>query len=349
MKFKTALLSVLVLALASCASNRTKENQDGRIKVIFETDLGNDVDDALAMDMLHKYIDDGRIEVLAIMLNKNGKAPVEYADILNTWYGHNDIPIGVIRNGADCETDAVNYAQAVCNLVDSEGNPVFSRSLASYSDLPDAHTLYRKILAGQPDSSVVIVSVGFSTNLARLLDTPGDDISSETGKELVASKVKLLTTMAGCFNNPELCEYNVVKDIPAARKVFEEWPGKVVTSPFEVGVDILYPASSIENDFGWAGMYHPVVEAYKSYLPMPYDRPAWDLTALLYAVEGDGMFSLSPAGWIKVMDDGSTAFSEDPSGNRYYLQTDKAQNDAIREYFVSLIPAVPRKYSPAVK
>jgi len=37
--------------------------------------------------------------------------------------------------------------------------------------LPDAHTLYRKILAKQPDSSVTIISIGFSTNIARLLLT----------------------------------------------------------------------------------------------------------------------------------------------------------------------------------
>lgn len=30
-----------------------------------------------------------------------------------------------------------------------------------------------------------------------------------------ATKVKLLCTMVGCFNNPNLYEYNVVKDIPA--------------------------------------------------------------------------------------------------------------------------------------
>lgn len=343
MKVRIVLLSVLMLALASCWSNSGKSDSSDKIKIIFETDLGNDVDDALAMDMLHKYIDDGRIEVLAIMINKNGEAPAEYADILNTWYGHSDIPIGIIRNGADCETDAVNYAQAVCDIKDKEGRPMFRRSLSEYSSLPDAHKLYRKILSEQPDSSVVIVSVGFSTNLSRLLDSQSDEYSVMSGRELVASKVKELVTMAGCFNNPELCEYNVVKDVPAARNVFEDWPGRVVTSPFEVGIKILYPASSIENDFGWTGC-HPVVEAYKSYQKMPYDRPTWDLTSLLYAVEGDGMFSLSPSGHIKVNDNGSTAFVEDAKGDRHYLVTDAQQDSMIRNYFVEFISSVPVKY-----
>lgn len=334
--------AAILLALVSC-KNTTDQGSGDRIKVILETDIGNDVDDALAMDMLHKYIDAGTIDVLAIMINKNGEAPAEFTDILNTWYGHSDIPIGVIRNGADCETDAINYAQAVCNMKDGDGKPLFKRSMDSYSDLPDAHLLYRKILSEQPDSSVVIVSIGFSTNLERLMDTRADEYSALTGMELIDSKVRLLVTMAGCFNNPDLHEYNVVKDIPAARKVFEKWPGTIVTSPFEVGIDILYPGSSIENDFGWTDS-HPVVAAYESYLPMPYDRPTWDLTALLYAAGHDDMFSLSPAGDIAVSAEGSTSFTENPAGKRYYMMTDKVRNKAIQEYFVDLITQVPANF-----
>lgn len=331
--------AAVLLAIASCTNPARQENDD-RIRVILETDIGNDIDDALAMDMMHKYIDSGEIDVLAIMINKNGEASTEFTDIFDTWYGHPDIPLGIIRNGADCETDAVNYAQAVCGMKNEAGEPLFSRSLDSWTDLPDAYLLYRKILAGQPDSSVVIVSVGFSTNLARLMETPADEYSPMTGMELVASKVKLLVTMAGCFNNPELYEYNVVKDIPSAKKVFEEWPGTIVTSPFEVGIGILYPGSSIENDFGWTSS-HPLVEAYKSYLPMPYDRPSWDLTALLYAAGREDMFSVSPAGNISVSDKGATFFEEDRNGKRHYLMTDEAMDKAIRDYFVDLITQIP--------
>lgn len=74
--------------------------------------------------------------------------------------------------------------------------------------------------------------------------------------------------MGGCFDNSNPLEYNVVKDIPAAQKVFAEWPTRLVTSPFEVGIKINYPASSIEKDFQWATV-HPMVEAYKSYQKCP--------------------------------------------------------------------------------
>ena len=340
MKRVLTLLAV-VSTLFGCG-NKPKETakDSGVVNLIMETDLGNDVDDALAMDMLYKYLDAGKINLMAVNLNKEGTAPAEYTDILNTWYGYPDIPIGVIRDGADCENDAINYAKAVVMLKDSTGAPAFARTLKEYDTLPDAHILYRKLLAEAEDESVVIASVGFSTNLIRLLETPADEYSELNGKDLVAKKVRLLVTMAGDFEDPSIHEYNVVKDIPAAKIIFGEWPTPVVTSPFEVGIKIQYPASSIENDFGWAGT-HPVVEAYKAYQPMPYDRPTWDLTAILYAVEGGDWFSLSPAGDITVTEEGSTLFTPNENGTRRYLSVDPDQAEAIKARFIEMITSVP--------
>lgn len=338
---KKLLFAVAVVASVLTACGRKSAgNAEAPLTVIIETDLGNDVDDALALDLLYKYQDAGKIRLLAVNLNKNGQAPAEYADILNTWYGYPDTPIGIIRDGADCETDAVNYAKAVVDLKDSLGNPLFARSHPDYDKYPEAVTLYRKLLSGEPDNSVVIASVGFSTNLIRLLETPADEFSPLTGKELVEKKVKLLVTMAGCFNDPSLHEYNVVKDIPAAKVIFGEWPSPVVTSPFEVGIQIQYPATSIENDFGWAPQ-HPVVEAYKAYLPMPYDRPTWDPTAVLYAVEGGDWFTVSEPGRIVVTDEGSTLFEADEAGTRRYLSVTEEQAKAILDHFVEVITAEP--------
>lgn len=346
-KSKLYLIGLLVWALSSCTS---KKQQIAEVipnvpKIILETDIGNDVDDALALDMLYKYLDEKKIDLLGITLNKEGTYPAEYTDIMNTWYGYPQIPIGIIHNGADCENDATNYAKAVCLIRKDNGESAFKRSLeGDYNQLPEAPALYRKLLAQQPDSSVTVISVGFSTNLARLLDTPADRISPLTGKELVAQKVKLLCTMAGCFNNPDLFEYNVVKDIPAAKKVFSEWPTTLVTSPFEVGIAIHYPGSSIENDFRWAPL-HPMAEAYKSYQQMPYDRPTWDLTSVLYAVEGPSYFTVSRAGKINVTDQGATEFTPDTTGNRYYLAVDSIQAENIKQYFVRLVTKQPAHFN----
>lgn len=310
------------------------------MRVIFETDMGNDVDDALAIDMLYKYADAGRVKLLAVMLDKEGVAQAEYVDVLNTWYGYPRLPIGIVRNGAKCN-DLPNYAQAVCNMRDALGQPLFKRSRHDYASLPDAHVLYRELLAHQPDHSVTIIATGFSTNLARLLETGPDRFSPLTGRQLVERKVARLVMMAGDMSNPESAEFNVVKDIDAARVVFETWPTPLVTSPFEVGECIKYPGASIEKDFSWAA-HHPVVEGYKAYQQMPYDRPTWDLTAVLYAVEGGQWFGLSPCGHITVSDKGGTTFHEDAQATRQYLTVTPQQAQAIRQYFVEVITKEPR-------
>lgn len=62
-------------------------------------------------------------------------------------------------------------------------------------------TLYRRLLAESPDSSVVVVSVGFSTNLGRLLESWGDKYSPLDGIELVKRKVKFCSVMGGSFGD----------------------------------------------------------------------------------------------------------------------------------------------------
>ena len=108
--------------------------------------------------------------------------------------------------------------------------------------------LLREVLANQPDQSVVIVQVGFSTNLAQLLDTRADEHSDLEGVELISRKVKHISIMAGTFtpiNNETHLEYNIVQDIRSAQKLAEEWPTPIYWSGFEVGLAIRYPAVSI--------------------------------------------------------------------------------------------------------
>lgn len=335
------LSEIWTLAAAMCLLSACAPKPDGEqtapVKVILETDMGNDVDDAMALDMLFKYANEGKVDILGISSNKRDEGSVEFIDALTSWYGSPQIPIGRVEDGVPCD-DAVNYALLTVNMTDSVGNPLFPQSHATDGHIIPAVEMYRKVLAEQPDSSVTVISVGFSTNLARLLESPDD-------KELVARKVNRLVMMGGDFENNDpadslarFCEYNIVKDIEAARKVFEQWPSEIVTSPFELGIDICYPASSIENDFV-SDVPNPVVEAYKVYLPMPYDRPTWDLTSVLYAIEGEGeYFTLSEPGTITVEPRGGTLFTPNSAGRHRHLTTDSIRKANILARFLELIP-----------
>ena len=260
---KFCLLIVCVGAVMSCGRDRDAGTQVPYI--IFETDMGNDIDDAMALDMLYKYVDAGKARLLAVTINKEGTAPAEFVDIMGTWYGYPDVPVGIIRGGADCETDAVNYAKAVVRMKSDDGSPLFERSCSGYENYPDAYILYRKILAGMPDNSVTVVSVGFSTNLARLLETSADEYSPLSGKELVARKVKMLCAMGGCMSDRDFYEYNIVKDIESAKKVFEEWPTALVTSPFEVGIGIEFAVVALADNRQYRNFKHDGMQPRASY------------------------------------------------------------------------------------
>jgi inosine-uridine nucleoside N-ribohydrolase len=294
------------------------------VPLIFDTDIGNDVDDALALAIIHSLESRGEAKLLAVTITKDNRFAAPYIDIVNTFYKRPNVPIGMVRNGKT-PNDAP-MIQAPVERKTPAGAFVYPRRLADSAAAPDAVEVLRKALAGAPDHSVVIAQVGFSTNLARLL---------AADRDLVARKVRLLSTMFGHFpiGQPE---YNVKTDIPAAQKLVADWPTPIVFSGFEIGQALLFPATSIEHDFAWAPE-HPVVDAYRAYMKMPYDRPTWDLTSVLYGVRPDAKyFNLSAPGRVTVDEKGQTHFAEAAGGPHRYLILDPAQKPRTLEALILL-------------
>lgn len=309
------------------------------VPLIFDTDMGNDIDDALALGVIHALQSRGECRLLAVTLSKDNAFAAPFVDLVNTFYGRPDIPIGVVRGGKTPEDS--NYIRLPAEARDGD-RLRYPRKLQSGGDAPEAVSLLRRVLSRQPDGSVVLVVVGFSTNAARLLDSPADDWSPLPGRELVAKKVRLLSMMAGMFSQTgRQKEYNVFIDLPAAQKIFAEWPTPIVTSGFEVGQAIKYPATSIERDFSYV-THHPLREAYALYQKMPYDRETWDLTSVLYAVRPDrGYFGLSPAGTIRVDEQEITQFAPADSGRHRYLTVTPEQIARVREALIQLASQPP--------
>jgi len=301
------------------------------VPIIFDTDLGNDIDDALALAVIHALESRGEARLLAVTITKDNRWSAPFADVLNHFYGRPNIPIGVVRNGKT--PDDAPYTRIPVERKTAQGGPLYARRLNPEGQSPEAAGLIEKILGSQTDASVVIVQVGFSTNLARLLERPG-------AVDLIRRKVRFLSIMAGEFpaGKPE---YNVRIDVEAARKVFSGWPTDVVFSGFEIGLAIQYPARSIESDFRYTAN-HPIVDAYRAYKKMPYDRPTWDLTSVLYAVRPDrGYFSLSPPGRVQVDADGRTKLDPDPKGRHRYLIAGEVERARTLEALVQLASQPP--------
>jgi inosine-uridine nucleoside N-ribohydrolase len=311
-------LLLILLAAAFAAAQPTP--------VIFDTDIGNDVDDALALAIIHGLQSRGEARLLAVTITKDNRYAAPFVDLVDTFYGRPEIPVGMVRGGKTPADGPMIKVPAEARNPD--GSYLYPHRLTDGAAAPDAVAVLRRALNAAADGSVVVVQVGFSTNLAALLVSQDD-------MRLVARKVRLLSMMAGDFPlGPP--EYNIETDIPAARKVFESWPTPIVCSGHEIGQALLFPATAVERGFSWVP-HHPVADAYRNYKRMPYDRPSWDLTAALYGLRPEAhYFDLSTPGRVTVDGGGRTHFTESAGGPHRYLILRDSEKARVLEALVLL-------------
>ncbi len=323
----------LVCAFLVCTTAAAFAKNDDKVLLIVETDMGNDIDDAIAFDILYKYADAGLVDIVAIGNHKYSPTATEYIDIMNCWYGYPNIAM------ARSNTPVINIAAPDYTLP-----VVYSNVYQHHKYLPKLSTqveLYRRILAKADDNSIVFLSLGFATELAKLLDSPADDISPLTGRELVARKVKMLSIMAGSYGPKKRAEFNVVNDIPAMKKLFAEWDTPIVQNPFELGKQVMFPGSAVSEGLSWA-KHHPLADGFVNYHAMPYDRPTWDVLSAIYIFYPE-MFS-GEKGTVTVDDKGYTHFEPSASGKHTVLSllTD-AQASALLDHMKEFVLKQPKK------
>jgi inosine-uridine nucleoside N-ribohydrolase len=303
------------------------------VRLILDTDIGNDIDDTLALAAIHALSNRGEVQLLAVTITKDNPYAAVFVDVMNTYYGRPEIPIGVVRDGKTKDSTAM--LETPVEQRHSNGQPVFPRRLKSGKDAPEAVSVLRRVLAEQPDHSVTIVQIGFSTNLARL-------VKSSEGRELVEKKVKLLCLMAGNFSAKPEREYNIYTDAKAAKELLEEWPTEMIFSGFEIGITVMFPYADIEKDFQYAAN-HPVVSAFKAFAKPGEDRANYDSTAVLEAIRGDrGYFELSERGRVTLGGHDITKFTPDPQGKCRYMILKPENRARVQEALVTLASEPPQ-------
>ena len=339
------MIRVILLATAMIHCCGATFAQSSATPLIFDTDIGNDCDDVLAMGVMHALQSRGHCRLIAVTITKDHEQCAALTDAINTFYGRGDVPIGVCRSGITPQQS--RFTGLVADV--DNGIDRYPHDLRSGKDAPAAVTVLRKALAAEADGSVLIAQVGFSTNLANLLKSPADDISPLSGHELAKKKVRLLSVMAGAFtpiNGKEHLEYNVVEDISSAKILAAEWPTQIVYSGFEIGLAVPYPATSIEQDYNYVP-FHPLKVAYVLYDPPPHNRPTWDLTSVLYAVLPErGYFGLSAPGTVTVDDRGATTHAPGDNGLHRYLTLTHDQQIRVTEALVQLSSEAPHGVPP---
>jgi pyrimidine-specific ribonucleoside hydrolase len=298
---------VFFLLVCTCC-----QAQRNPVAIIFDSDMGPDYDDVGAITLLHAFADSGQAKILATVASTNFEGVAGVFNVLNTYFKRPGIPIGVPKGAAVSQRDWQHWSDTLLAN--------YPHQIKSNSDVPDATALYRKTLAAQPDNSVVIVTVGFFTNLATLLKSTPDTYSRLNGRDLVRKKVARLVSMAGKF--PAGKEFNVERDAAAAKAVFENWPTEILCSGFEIGEKIKTGLPLIQDNTIQGS---PVKDVFRISIPLAKEdsagRMSWDQTAVLVAVKGPQPCYTLRRGTVVVSGDGSNTW-KDGAGNHAYLIPD---------------------------
>jgi hypothetical protein len=281
------------------------------VRVILDTDMATDCDDAGAMAVLHALSAKGEAEILAIVTNNKGDASIGAVAALNAFYGKNDIPLGAYQE------DIVGIESSLFVQELAADTATYGHAVTTRAQVPTAVEVYRQTLANSPDGSVVIISIGHLNNLSDLLHSGPDRHSLLAGPELVKQKVARMVVMGGEYPSGKEHNFAARESATYAAHVIEEWPTPMIFTGFTLGERI-----NTGPGLATLGDSNPVRRAYAGHPsnPLKSGRASWDQTAVVAAVRGPEVFwNLSAPGRNHVQADGSNHWHDDPNGTQVYL------------------------------
>ena len=194
----TIALSVVALILIGMPHGPALIRAEGKMKVILDTDIGDDIDDAWALAFLIAHKEFEPLGVTVAYGNTPARAKIACKLLYRTKQTH--IPVAVGRKTKDHQSHQFTWAE------DFEALKPISSPAAQF--LVDMVKKYPK--------EVTVVAVGPQPNL-------GDAI--KLGPEF-ENNVKEVILMSGCVYghagspNEPIPEWNVVADVEAAQQVY---------------------------------------------------------------------------------------------------------------------------------
>ncbi|KAI8965458.1 nucleoside hydrolase [Daldinia sp. FL1419] len=326
---KSGRISLLLLLLRAISSSVAADGISNRLAkpVVIDTDIFSDVDDvgSLAVaNVLHNY---GLADLRGVAVNTHSKHGALAVSAVNTYFGNGDVPVAAIRPLT--EETFFDKRDFVLGEYASKVAHNWPRSLNDSSAAPTPVEMYREILSSAEDQSITIISIGFLTNLAELISSPPDSITTLSGTSLISTKVRELVVMGGQY--PSGKEFNFAGADPASTyDVINNWPRNVpiTYSGFELSDNIF----SGEKLADYALPDSPVLAAYQWYVGRcSTTRESWDPVTTLYGILGlDGSPELgigklfeyaNSGGHNEVSTDGSNAWVNGSSvSNQHWLK-----------------------------
>jgi len=292
------------------------------VRIIFDTDMDSDCDDAAALAMMHALADKGEANILATTVSSKHVWSAPCTDAINTFFGRPDLPIGVPKGPGPREQGS-RYARQIAEE--------FPHDLTSAEMAPDAAAVYRRVLAAQPDASVVIVTVGDLTNLRTLLESVPDEHSPLAGSALVRQKVKHWVCMGSRYPadlDPNRWG-NFKLDPDSTVKAIAGWPTLITFTGGGRFAELLATGKRL----GDLPKTNPVRRVYELYFKgEPKDRHSADQIAVVVAVRGLAHpWKLVTEGYNYIFPDGRHEWREIPNNPLHQYISALAEDVVARD------------------
>lgn len=239
--------------------------------VLLGTDFWTDCDDVAALRLLCRYAKQGVWTVDGVILN----ACMPYsAPALDGFLKREGVvcPIGIDR-------DAVDFG----------GNPPYQKRMAEVcgsrmtnEDCEEGVSLYRRLLAANPDGETDILEIGYPQVLAALLLSPPDVYSPLDGTALFVKKIRHVWVMGGNWaDGGHGKENNFSRNRRAAEGAhtfLARCPVPITFLGFEVGCTVMTRPIPEESD--------PLFRAFRDH-GSEKGRSSWDPMLVLLAASDD--------------------------------------------------------------
>ena len=310
--------------------------------VVIDTDIGGDIDDAIALVQAANYAKRGEGKLLCVSVVRKNPTAVLFAKMILEYYGLENVPVAMIALEGRGVAKSDRHIAGVVGRLAAEGG--FKCASASGAPIPAAVETIRAALAGAPDKSVYFISLGTLHNLANFLESKPDAVSPLGGAELAEKKIAQIVVMAGDFSGkawsgPEKgwVEYNLRGDNgESLRRVLRLSKTPIVFSGYEIGSGMRFPYAAIQSRLKEG---NPLREAYLEFSKTAskkngrHDRPLWDPSCVLYVFAPE-FFGLSLSGNASVDKNGTTHFAMSKNGLQKFLILSDNMRDKARDRIV---------------
>lgn len=308
----------------------------GKEKIIIDTDMGADCDDAGALAVAFELEREGKIEILGIIASSKDKYSIGAIDAIATYYGrgtdslygaNHTIDIGC---GDGLRYDGKNgYSDDLAIDTNRYGHNIVTKD-----EVVSMRDRYYSILSSQPDHSITIVVIGHTGGLYSILKDPDD-------RTLFYKKVKKVCFMTYTGSTWRV-DYNLGSHnaFLYTKFVLDTLDSLKIDCYFGChGSHLVYTGSKLRSKYT---IDNPVKKAYDIILGYTPERPSWDQLVVLFAALGDNeWFKIENFGKLEYDSQGRTRWNlteNKPNHYRFGLEMPANIMADIVEDYMTRIP-----------